>query len=309
MSRVVGSTFFLLSAPLLMRIIIIIITLIYYFRKQTPVSSPHSFIPGINANFLSFFLENSLQTVIMPKFNRNTYYGDLAILELKHASDLKPLALPTMYTKPASVSRVTAVGWGNTELINEPEGLRYTNLTTMNASTCDSQHKEIYKKFSRPLGTMCFGMAGHKSTCGGDSGGPIFIPSSPARAEPVLVGVTSYNFYKYKCGNQTSRGLPMATSVPYWSEWIKNTMSFYNLLGTTMPLRYNSAAGDSVCFSGLSLASKKAVYAGECTEFCRSHAACKAWTYRSDLRTCTLKSTLAPVTKYLDACVSGYMDD
>jgi secreted trypsin-like serine protease len=79
-----------------------------------------------------------------------------------------------------------------------------------------------------------------QDTCGGDSGGGLFIPNRRWSAftedpeldehsdaaddvQDILVGITSYGDGKFGCGDEGTFGI--YTDVLYWKDWIKRTIA------------------------------------------------------------------------------------
>lgn len=80
----------------------------------------------------------------------------------------------------------------------------------------------------------------NQDTCGGDSGGGLFIPNrmwpdltddpeldehmeETSYIQDVLVGITSYGDGSFKCGEDGTYGI--YTDVYYWKDWIEQTIA------------------------------------------------------------------------------------
>lgn len=109
-------------------------------------------------------------------------------------------------------------------------------------------------------------------------------------------------FSGYKCGGNGN--LDVATSVIYWSDWIQNVLSVYNLRGSSAPSRLNKVQNGQ-CYSGSSLQTLSTTNAAKCCEACRSNSSCKAWTWKNNSNACVLMSTKGSATSS-NTCISGY---
>lgn len=125
---------------------------------------------------------------VHPNWNPNTLSSDVAVLTL---------ATPVNAIQPAIViastnlegnlapvgTTVTIAGWGDTGSGPSPQ-LRQGSLPVADPSTC---------AFDATI--MCAGAPNHQvATCEGDSGGPLFAPTSRLSTRRVQVGVTSFGF-------------------------------------------------------------------------------------------------------------------
>lgn len=105
----------------------------------------------------------------------------------------------------------------------------------------------------------------------------------------------------YHCGGKGN--LDVATSIIYWSDWIQNMLSIYNLRGSRPPTRRNKVQS-SKCYSGTSVRELLTSNAARCCDACRSNAKCKAWTWKSS-KICSLMASRGSVSVSND-CLSGY---
>lgn len=238
----------------------------------------------------------NVKGVIIPNYSTSTNYGDLALLELSSPSSSTPVALPTATSSLSGVPKVTVMGWGLTEQNSSPYVLRYTEMATISQSQCRAAHGS-YIGGTPPEDHICFGLESNRhSSCSGDSGGPYVTPGNP-----IQVAVVSYGPGGYKCGGNGN--LDVSTSVIYWSDWIQNVLSVYNLRGSSAPSRLNKVQNGQ-CYSGSSLQTLTTSNAAKCCEACRSNSSCKAWTWKSN-NACVLMSTKGSSTSST-SCISGY---
>lgn len=238
----------------------------------------------------------TVKGMVIPNYDVYNNYGDLAILELSSAATARPVALPTSATSLSHVSKVTVMGWGITNLNNSPYVLRYADMSTMSASRCKAKHKSLIGG-TPAQDRICFGLDSNlHSSCSGDSGGPYVTPGNP-----VQVALVSYGPGGYHCGGKGN--LDVATSIIYWSDWIQNMLSIYNLRGSRPPSRRNKVQS-AKCYSGTSVRELVTSNAARCCDACRSNAKCKAWTWKSS-KICSLMASRGSVIPSND-CLSGY---
>ena len=236
------------------------------------------------------------QSVVIPNYSTRTNIGDLAILELASASPSTPVALPTPASTLSGTPYVTVMGWGLTEQNQSPYSLRYTQMAVISQSQCQAYHSSLIGGYP-PADHICFGLESNRhSSCSGDSGGPYVTPGNP-----IQVAVVSYGPGGYNCGGNGN--LDVSTSTIYWSDWIQNVLSVYNLKGSNAPIRANKVQSGK-CYSGSSLQQLSASNAAKCCEACRSNSNCKAWTWK-DSQQCVLFSSKGSSSSS-SSCISGY---
>lgn len=213
---------------------------------------------------------------------------------------MAPVRLATTSTSLSKVSSLTALGWGLNQSGKQSEFLQYATLPTItNLTQCRELH---YQFFSSPLPVdhMCVGLSkSWTSTCEGDSGGPYLIPGSP----PLQVALVSYGPSLYTCGDHAANNLDVPTSVIYWSTWIQDVLSLYNLNGVGAPVRLNTVV-PSACFTSPSHRTLTTATVGQCCEYCRADTVCKAWTWTQNNQQCGLKSA-AGEHSINQICTSG----
>ena len=162
-----------------------------------------------------------------PKYDLDTSYGDIAIIELVSPIPIKPIALANKATTLTGVKTVTAVGWGTMQDNSLPENLMYAPIGVMSAADCKEWHD--YLMGDMPIDHMCFGLLTKPAitaTCEGDSGGP-YVLERKGKA-PIQVAVVSYGPSIYKCGD-SENNIDVPTKVGYWRSWIDSTLKKYKL--------------------------------------------------------------------------------
>lgn len=151
---------------------------------------------------------------------------DLAIVELAEPIDAQPLTLMDLELEDVAVQHnqwVKAIGFGATEpgFLELPEELREVRLPLVGRSQCS----QAYSGITWPDGTpaaitnnmVCAGYSDdtiEKSTCSGDSGGPVVSQLAPGLFR--LTGVTSFGV----CGTP---GVPSVSArVANRMPWIES---------------------------------------------------------------------------------------
>lgn len=162
---------------------------------------------------------------VMPNYNVTSKFGDIALLLLDNPSAATPVDLADNTTSLNGTSSLVALGWGQLQNGSFPDTLQSVQLPTMTPQQCAVAHA--------PLGVMppdhfCVGLdPHHKSTCPGDSGGPMLVETNGTA--PVQVALVSYGPAGYTCGGKDN--LDVVTSIAYWRSWIEDTLSIYNMRG------------------------------------------------------------------------------
>ncbi|XP_054158034.1 proclotting enzyme-like [Oppia nitens] len=151
---------------------------------------------------------------IHPKYNRQTYDNDMAIVKLRtktrFTDSVKPICLPQKNRNYAG-QLALVTGWGHTTFNgkNSPK-LRQVSLPVWNNTACDSV-------FSTAITDqmLCAGNpAGGKDSCQGDSGGPLMITGPNKRW--MIIGVVSWGV---NCGRPNSPGV--YSRVSRFIDWVQ----------------------------------------------------------------------------------------
>jgi secreted trypsin-like serine protease len=237
------------------------------------------------------------KSLIIPSYNYYTNYGDIALIELATAAPYTPVPIASASSTLSGLNKVVAMGWGLNEQGRLSSALRYVSMSVLSSAQCAYQHS-YYIGGSPAEDHICIGLdSGRESTCSGDSGGPYVTSTS----NPIQIGVVSYGPASTRCGG--SGNLDVPTSVIYWSDWIQNVLSLYNLRGSSTPNRTNKVA-DKQCFTSASVRTLTTSNAAGCCEECRRTSNCAAWTWTTS-KQCALKGARGPTTRS-NSCVSGY---
>ncbi|KAM3451671.1 hypothetical protein MY3296_005083 [Beauveria thailandica] len=176
-----------------------------------------------------------------------TEENDLAMLKLATPIDLTEYAgLPLVGGDAVVNSTATVAGWGAQTPIELRVGEDGKRKPVVGAETLSKVVLDIYarevcaaKGKDQHITTndtfICAGGQG-KNSCGGDSGGPLFVPETQ-----VLLGVASWNIKDRKAGLLCGDTPSIFTRVGSYIDWIKETS---NELAAT---EYNELAATEYC--------------------------------------------------------------
>lgn len=172
-------------------------------------------ISDVDTGAQQFMITNQADMIIHENYDRGNLNNDLAVIKLPSAiqfnSKIQMIALPRRSSNPPSYVNVisTASGWGKTKDSDESvtNQLRFVKLQVISNREC-SRH---YAQGLIVSTTLCTSTRGKKSTCSGDSGGPLTDGKE-------LIGVTSFVSQK-GCEKQTPAGFSRVTS---YLQWIKD---------------------------------------------------------------------------------------
>lgn len=147
---------------------------------------------------------------------RTTVVNDVAVLTLstpiRFTSCIKPIRMAAPGEK--FVGDCTIAGWGRTgNTLPTSEVLLRADIPIMDKAVCKKRLATIFDQHICGGGGMFFG----KTTCKGDSGGPLMCTSAND-GQRVLAGIVSYG---WKCNT----GLAIFTKVSYYLPWIKAAMN------------------------------------------------------------------------------------
>lgn len=154
--------------------------------------------------------------ILHPGYNDNTLENDIALIELKTITTLKPIQLPSQNDESLMTPqrKVTISGWGATDRNEQqyPDVLQKAELEIISSTVCNQRtwyNGEISSKM------FC---AGYESAgidaCVGDSGGPLFFEENNTTTQ---LGIVSWGEI---CGAARSPGV--YTKVNEYINWIQN---------------------------------------------------------------------------------------
>ncbi|KAI1920299.1 hypothetical protein LOZ12_002350 [Ophidiomyces ophidiicola] len=136
--------------------------------------------------------------VVHPQYISRALHHDIAILLLaapiSEGPNIKYAKLPKKYFDPAPKTKVLTAGWGATSVnVTTPDSLLQVELPVIERNACRKMHASKPFPLSEIVTdyTICAG-ADLKSSCYGDSGGPLLDETGQ-----VLLGVVSAG---YLCG-------------------------------------------------------------------------------------------------------------
>lgn len=154
----------------------------------------------------------------------NMYANDIALVHIvddgpKRARDpnqIRPIAL-YRGPPPASGTQVTGSGWGKTQPVDQhaPNALLLkVDMQVMDVQTCQKLPNYGPERINNTV--ICAARKG-RSTCRGDSGGPLTLTNGT----PTLVGIISWG--KARCNGDGQPGV--YTSVVAHADWIRKAMA------------------------------------------------------------------------------------
>jgi len=181
-----------------------------------------------NGNELTVQVDEWIRHPLNPKNDDYAFLKqyDVALIKIKTKLDfegehshLAPICLGT--AEDDAQSPAVASGWGYNEKIQLPSDLQRADLPIVPQDECAEVFKDDLELTER---TVCAGAEGIKTTCNGDSGGPLQVQR--ADGSWAQVGVVSF-------GQATSQG-HCVTGVPagfarvsFFKEWIEETIANY----------------------------------------------------------------------------------
>ena len=154
-------------------------------------------------------------------------YADIALVRLTETATTVTVKLPTSNTKLRG--ELIVAGYGSTENDDYSQDLLYATVPVLSDSDTEdlmSEHDEVVE-----LEKDHFGAGDddydYQDSCGGDSGGPIIIPSKKWGAlgnkyvtNDIVVGVVSYGYTD--CGEKPA--FTLYTEVKGWRTWISKSI-------------------------------------------------------------------------------------
>lgn len=154
--------------------------------------------------------------------SRNTY--DVALLKVTTHASATPIAMAPASKKTGDEALtpgapLTVSGFGADNRGELSPRLLYVGVGYIRRQTCNS----VQKHSGMIDATMiCAGTENGNDSCGGDSGGPLFVPAQGDR-KPQLVGVVSWG--PRDCGSATLPGVYADLANPEIAAWIRDTLA------------------------------------------------------------------------------------
>jgi len=150
-----------------------------------------------------------------PNYNSPTVDNDYSILRLANpvpfTKKVGPACLPADLSSTYAGSLATTTGWGQRRWWGDsPDVLHEVDLTVMTNAECNNWHDLVITK------NMLCASAPGKSSCMGDSGGPLIVPENGRQA---LIGIVSWG--SETCGDLWDWGSPgVYARVTEKMDWI-----------------------------------------------------------------------------------------
>jgi len=143
--------------------------------------------------------------------------NDYSILRLANpvpfTKKVSPACLPADLSSTYAGSLATTTGWGrrrSTDPSSNPDVLHEVDLTVMTNAKCNNWHNGVITE------NMLCASAPGKSSCTGDSGGPLIVPENGRQA---LIGIVSWG--SEFCGDRRDWGSPgVHARVTEQMDWI-----------------------------------------------------------------------------------------
>ncbi|XP_034477651.1 serine protease 3-like [Drosophila innubila] len=153
--------------------------------------------------------------IIHPDWNRQTLAGDIGLIKIPYTpycDKISPVKLPAISTTYPTYAGDIAVasGWGLTSDTSTTvsDTLQYVLLKVIENADCAAVYGSIITN-----GILCVDTIDGKSTCSGDSGGPLTLNS-----DKTLIGLVSFG-----AAVGCEQGLPAGfTRVTKYRGWIKD---------------------------------------------------------------------------------------
>ncbi|XP_011063330.1 PREDICTED: polyserase-2-like [Acromyrmex echinatior] len=164
-----------------------------------------------------------LKVYIHEKYKGGVGPYDIALFKLATPLKMNKNVQAIKLAQPNSIptGNVWLCGWGSTSTSISPimpDKLQHVMLKIMDLKSCNQTIIKLTRSSSLDKTTnICTGSPNRKSSCSGDSGGPLF---KIINGKPVLVGIVSWGMIP--CG---FRGAPSVyTKVSNFNKWIAQKM-------------------------------------------------------------------------------------
>ncbi|XP_072946793.1 collagenase-like [Epargyreus clarus] len=187
------------------------VTAAHCWRHRNSQARQFTLVLASNRLFSGGTRINTNRVEMHASYNQNTLANDIAVIIINHVAfnnNINRINLPSGSASYAG-NQAVAVGFGRTAdgaagNINNNQALRHVTLTVITNDECR-------RTFGNTIiaSTLCTSGAGGRSTCGGDSGGPLRING------PILIGVTSFGS-SAGCQRGFPAGFARVTSFVAW---------------------------------------------------------------------------------------------
>lgn len=181
-----------------------------------PVPGSLAAQPDDYEQFRAVYPVTSSNVVIHPSYDPSAPpHFDFALVKMNSAVSYTSRVAPIAIAPNGATGSTYALGWGSTNAFDPDQqyapNLKVAEMPVQSTSTCNSSTliRDLYPDelcAGYPLGSSPF-----KSTCKGDSGGPLFRQSGSTRD---LIGVTSWGMPD--CNTYGVFGRVNTTSIRNW---------------------------------------------------------------------------------------------
>lgn len=161
---------------------------------------------------------------LMDSRNATVHAFDIALIRVSTSPKAVPIDRDPMGSADgaetlAAGASMQVSGFGKTELDDQSPRLKYVDIQYVRRAVCNSAQSYNGRILDHMI---CAGIAeGGKDACGGDSGGPLFVPGSSTQ-KPRLVGVVSWS--RFGCGEPDIPAVYTQVAHPQIANWIRETM-------------------------------------------------------------------------------------
>lgn len=163
------------------------------------------------------------KVAIHPNYSSQTTHPDIALLHLARPSAFEPVALANNFQLQNQIGNTAlSLGWGvSLQTPNNrysPENLQQTNLTINKNKSC----------LNNPKNTICIKKSDKKTTCHGDSGGPLLMFNVASKRWKQIGITSSGSIYTTASGDKRctiNRGNTLFTQVDKYKDYILSTIN------------------------------------------------------------------------------------
>ncbi|XP_045774713.1 collagenase-like [Maniola jurtina] len=190
-----------------------LVTAAHCWRHRTTQARQFTVVLGSVRLFSGGQRINTNLVEMHAQYNENNLNNDIAIIRINHVgytSDINRINLPTGNDQYVGTWAVAA-GYGRTSDsagISQNQVQSHVSLQVITNAVC----ARTYGTSTVVASTICVATPSGRSTCGGDSGGPLAIGTGNNR---ILIGITSFGHVS-GCTRGHPAGFMRVTSMAPW---------------------------------------------------------------------------------------------
>ncbi|CAG4943623.1 unnamed protein product [Colias eurytheme] len=190
-----------------------IVTAAHCWRTRQSQANRFTVVLGSTLLFSGGTRINTNSVTMHGSYNMDTLVNDVAIATISwvnFSNNIRAIAMATGSNQYVGVT-ATAAGFGRTGdsaagAITNSQPLRHVNLPVITNAEC----ARVYGSTTIIASTLCVSGANGRSTCSGDSGGPLTINNNA-----LLIGITSFGSAS-GCQRGFPAGFARVTSFESW---------------------------------------------------------------------------------------------